>query len=60
MSLLRGADDLAAFIAGNYSGSVVEVGVGYAAEVALGLQGRGLDVVLTDSSATSFFFPMPN
>jgi hypothetical protein len=48
MSLLRGADDLAAFIAGNYSGRVVEVGVGYAAEVALGLQGRGLDVLLTD------------
>ena len=48
MSLLRGADDLAAFIAGNYSGSVVEVGVGYAAEVALGLRERGLDVLLTD------------
>lgn len=48
MSLLRGADDLAAFIAGNYSGRVVEVGVGYAAEVAQGLQARGLDVVLTD------------
>ncbi len=48
MSLLRGADDLAAFIAGNYSGRVVEVGVGYAADVALGLRARGLDVVLTD------------
>lgn len=48
MSLLRGADDLAEFIAENYRGRVVEVGVGYFAEVALGLQVRGLDVVLTD------------
>ena len=48
MSLLRGADDLAQFIAGNYSGRVVEVGVGYALEVALGLRARGMDVVLTD------------
>ena len=48
MSLLRGADDLAEFIAENYRGRVVEVGVGYFAEVALGLQARGLDVVLTD------------
>jgi hypothetical protein len=35
-------------------------GAGYFADVALGLQARGLDVVLTDSFATSFFFPMPN
>jgi uncharacterized protein len=48
MSLLRGADDLAQFIAANYSGRVVEVGAGFAAEVALGLQARGLDVLLTD------------
>ncbi|MGB5100796.1 MAG: UPF0146 family protein [Methanothrix sp.] len=48
MSLLRGADDLAQFIAGNYKGRVVEVGVGHFPEVALGLQARGLDVVLTD------------
>jgi uncharacterized UPF0146 family protein len=48
MSLLRGADDLAEFIAENYRGRVVEVGVGYFPEVALGLQARGLDVVLTD------------
>lgn len=48
MSLLRGADDLAEFIAGNYSGRVVEVGVGYFADVALGLRARGLDVLLTD------------
>jgi len=47
-SLLRGADDLAEFIAENYRGRVVEVGVGYFADVALGLQARGLDVVLTD------------
>ena len=48
MSLLRGADDLAQFIARNYTGRVVEVGAGYALEVALGLKARGLDVVLTD------------
>ena len=48
MSFLRGADDLAQFIAENYQGRVVEVGVGYFPEVALGLQARGLDVVLTD------------
>ena len=48
MSLLRGADDLAEFIAENYRGRGVEVGVGYFADVALGLQARGLDVVLTD------------
>ncbi len=60
MSLLRGADDLAQFIAENYKGRVVEVGVGYFPEVALGLQARGLDVVLTDIFATSFSFPMLN
>lgn len=48
MSLLTGADDLVEFIAENYSGRVVEVGAGFAAEVALGLQERGLDVALTD------------
>ena len=48
MSLLRGADDLAEFIAENYRGRVVEVGVGYFSDVAQGLQARGLDVVLTD------------
>lgn len=48
MSLLRGADDLAQFIAANYTGRVVEIGAGYFAEVALALQARGLDVVLTD------------
>ncbi len=48
MLLLRGAEDLAQFIAANYSGRVVEVGAGYFAEVALALQARGLDVLLTD------------
>jgi len=48
MSLLRGADDLAQFIVGNYTGRVVEVGAGYFADVALGLKAGGLDVVLTD------------
>ena len=48
MSLLRGADDLAQFIAENYKGRVVEVGAGYFADVAQGLQARGLNVVLTD------------
>lgn len=48
MSLLTGADDLAEFIAENYSGRVVEVGAGYVPEVALGLRERGLDLVLTD------------
>ena len=48
MSLLTGADDLVEFIAENYSGRVVEVGAGFAAEVALGLRARGLDVALTD------------
>lgn len=48
MSLLRGADDLVEYIVKNYSDHVVEVGAGYAADVALGLKARGLDVVLTD------------
>jgi uncharacterized protein len=48
MSSLRGADDLAQFIAENYPGRVVEVGAGFAAEVAQALQARGLDVLLTD------------
>ena len=48
MSSLLGADDLAEFIAGNYSGRVVEVGAGYFADVALALMARGLEVTLTD------------
>jgi uncharacterized protein len=48
MSSLRGGKDLAAYIAQNYRGRVVEVGVGFYADVALDLAARGLDVVLTD------------
>jgi len=48
MSTLLGSDDLARFIARNYSGRVVEVGVGYFPDVALALMERGLDVKLTD------------
>jgi uncharacterized protein len=48
MPSLRGGEDLAAFIAENYSGRVVEVGAGFYADVALDLAARGLDVVLTD------------
>jgi hypothetical protein len=48
MSSLRGADDLAEFIARNYSGRVVEVGAGHFAGVALALTEHGLDVTLTD------------
>ena len=48
MSSLLGADDLAEFIARNYSGRVVEVGAGYFAGVALALMARGLEVTLTD------------
>jgi uncharacterized protein len=48
MSSLRGSEDLAAFTAENYSGRVVEVGVGFYADLALDLAARGLDVVLTD------------
>ncbi|HUS75858.1 MAG TPA: UPF0146 family protein [Methanothrix sp.] len=61
MSLLRGADDLAQFIARNYSGRVVEVGAGYAAEVALGLQARGLDGVglkIEHSRAIKLIYPL--
>ena len=48
MSSLLGADDLAEFIARDYSGRVVEVGAGYFADVALALMARGLEVTLTD------------
>lgn len=48
MSSMRGGEDLAAYIAQNYSGRVVEVGVGYVADVALLLAARGLQVILTD------------
>ena len=48
MSSLRGAEDLAEFIGQNYSGRIVEVGAGHVPAVALLLQDRGLEVVLTD------------
>ena len=48
MSSFLGSDDLARFIADNYSGRVVEVGVGYFPGVALALIERGLEVTLTD------------
>lgn len=48
MSSLRGAEDLADYIARNYSGRVVEVGAGHVLEVARGLKARGLEVRLTD------------
>ena len=48
MSSLIGGDDLAEFIARNYSGRVVEVGAGYFVDVALALTARGLEVTLTD------------
>lgn len=44
----QAAWDLAEFIARNYSGRVVEVGVGYFTPVAQRLMELGLDVLLTD------------
>lgn len=44
----QAAWDLAEFIARNYSGRVVEVGVGYFPPVAQRLMELGLDVLLTD------------
>jgi uncharacterized UPF0146 family protein len=48
MSSIEWAVDLAAFIAENYSGQVVEVGAGYFADVALSLAAMGQEVVVTD------------
>ena len=48
ISSLRGGEDLADYIAQNYSGQVVEVGAGHFAHVALLLAARGLQVMLTD------------
>jgi len=50
MHLLRGAADLAEYIGENYSGRVVEVGVGCVPDVALCLRQRwqGLQVTVTD------------
>ena len=45
---LRGGEDLADYIAQNYSGRVVEVGAGHVAHVALLLASRGLQVIPTD------------
>jgi len=51
MPNLRGAADLAEYIHKNYSGRVVEVGVGHLSEVAASLRAHGMDVVLTDRRA---------
>ena len=49
MHSLRGAEDLAEFIVRNYTGRVVEVGVGHRADVALQLAlCPSLSVVVTD------------
>jgi uncharacterized UPF0146 family protein len=46
---LRGAEELAEFIMRNYSGKVVEVGVGRVCDVAIRLNGP-LEVIVTDKS----------
>jgi len=51
MSSFPGAEDLAEYICRNYSGRVVEVGVGHVADVAAILKAREMDVVLTDKEA---------
>ena len=48
ISSMRGAEDLAGYIARNYRGKVVEVGVGYYSDVAGLLVAQGLQVILTD------------
>ena len=48
MMELMADGDLAEFIAKNYPGRVVEVGVGYLPHVARKLMDMGLDVILTD------------
>lgn len=48
MTDLLAEEDLAGFIAKNYPGRVVEVGVGYLPHVARMLVDLGLDVILTD------------
>jgi len=47
-SSLYDAEDLAEYIAQNYTGRVVEVGAGHMPDVALAVRARGLDVLLTD------------
>lgn len=46
---LRGAEELAKFIMRNYSGKVVEIGVGRMSDVAIRLN-QSLEVVVTDKS----------
>ncbi|VVB70389.1 Uncharacterised protein [uncultured archaeon] len=48
MAMLLGAADLAEYIARNYPGRVVEVGVGHVLDVAVELKARGLVVEATD------------
>ena len=48
ISSMRGAEDLAGYIARNYRGRVMEVGVGYYSEVARLLEAQGLQVTITD------------
>ena len=48
MQLLRGAKDLAEFIASNYSGHVVEIGGGHVLEVAMHLLSLGRNITVTD------------
>lgn len=48
--MLRGAAEMADFILRNYSGTIVEVGVGHVPEVAL-LLSRNISVVATDKEA---------
>ncbi|MDD4653155.1 MAG: UPF0146 family protein [Methanothrix sp.] len=51
MSRFRGAEDLARYICTNYSGRVVEVGVGHFPDVAAILKTGGMDVILTDKES---------
>ncbi len=48
ISSMRGGQDLAGYIARNYLGKVVEVGVGHYCQVASLLAAQGLQVILTD------------
>lgn len=51
MPSFRGAEDLARYIGMNYSGRVVEVGVGHVPDIAASLKAQGMDVVITDKEA---------
>ena len=50
---IRGASELASYIARNYPGRVVEVGAGFEGEVARRLMSMGCDVVATEKEARS-------